>query len=200
MDQKRKDHKRHALLPDLLPRTLAVISVPFAATILPLTSTNTPQNVSTKMSIALLPDSVTLSRRMCSDSVNKMLVRKQSITMDAAVPIQVEEESRKRVKVARSLQATHRVLERKMSADNVKSLLENRPSVEQLRDYGIYPKHATGVAASLQEKHSAIDKHVRRKSLEMSLHTRPSLEEVGYLHKPAKRGPAYGDGNVDENR
>ena len=57
-----------------------------------------------------------------------MLVRQQSGDLRG-----LEETSAKRAKVAPSLQSTHRVLERKMSADNVKSLLENRPSVEQLQ-------------------------------------------------------------------
>ncbi|GMI34740.1 hypothetical protein TeGR_g3756, partial [Tetraparma gracilis] len=69
-------------------------------------------------------DSVTLSRRMCSDAVAGMLQRKQSIGSETEA---------KRAKVAPSLQSTHRVLERKMSSDNVKSLLENRPSVAQLQ-------------------------------------------------------------------
>lgn len=79
------------------------------------------------------PESVTLSRRMCRDVVDKMLARKQSSDLDGAEPVKMQEEKVKRAKIAPSLQSTHRVLERKMSSDNVKSLLENRPSVDQLR-------------------------------------------------------------------
>jgi len=82
-----------------------------------------------------------LERKLNSDSLNEFLDSRPTN----------EELTKQFGKIAPSLAPTSVTLSRRMCSDTVKSLLENRPTINQLQDYGVYPKNSGGLHGKIRE-------------------------------------------------
>jgi len=170
-----------------------------------------------------------LQRKLNSHAINEFLEGKihkfsflfSFIFLTLLLSVRVEAGSanaRQLSKIAPALAPTSVTLSRRMCQDTVKSLLENRPTVEQLQDYGLFPKtnkhlhgrvkaversmaksqleflltdraefselekrgvaKKTHVDASLQNSHHLVEKQLRRRSIDIHLQERPSFDQV----------------------